>query len=176
MQGRWPCAHPLTVFLTLEHIYSFYIIFKALYNPTSSSVVLPISLFFLILFCIYTVVVIASCIMLCVKRKYPCVDSHHMEDGSEHDNANHQNEEPTDVGLLQHLWALSPQGGLSTWSAGWNSILLRRSEAARSVSSVYPSPMASWSFPVADTGMDCTHLSAGKDPILSPRRRQEQIY
>lgn len=32
--------------------------------------------------------------------------------------------------------------------------------------------MASWSFLVADTGMDCTHLSAGKDPILSPRRRQ----
>lgn len=32
--------------------------------------------------------------------------------------------------------------------------------------------MASWSFLVADTGMDCTHFSAGKDPILSPRRRQ----
>lgn len=52
--------------------------------------------------------------MTFVKREYSGMDSHRMEDSTQHNNANGQNEEPTDVGLLQHQWAPSPRGGLST--------------------------------------------------------------
>lgn len=101
--------------------------------------------------------------MTFVKREYLGVDSHHMEDGTQHNNANCQNEEPTDVGLLQHQWPQVPkEDSVHEVLVGTALYSERRSDAARSASSVYPSPMASWSLQVADTGewtVD-THLQA----------------
>lgn len=56
----------------------------------------------------------------------PGEDSHCVEDGKERNSAGFQESEPIDLSPLHHLEALSPQGQVSTRSAGWNSSLLRK--------------------------------------------------
>lgn len=100
------------------------------------------------------------------------------EDSKQHHSASSLKREPADLSLLQHLWALSFREGLDTRSAGWNRAFLRTERWCSKISvySICLSLAASASLPVADTGVDCTQPSAGKDPLLSLWRSSGWIY